>query len=231
MTSVFAHRGASAAAPENTVKAFLLAADMGADGIELDARRTADGAVVVHHDAHLPDGRPIVGVARADLPDRVPTLAAALDACGQLVVNIEIKNIAPDPDFDPEEAVAGHVVTEVRRRRWHERVLVSSFSLDTIDRIRQLDPTIPTAFLVAWETDPVALIDRTVRHGHSTLHPWDAMTDAPLVEAAHAAGLVVNVWTVDEPDRMTELMGFGVDGIVTNVPDIARRVVDGSANC
>lgn len=227
MTSVFAHRGASTAAPENTVEAFVLAAEMGADGIELDARRTADGAVVVHHDAHLPDGRAIVDLAQPDLPVRVPTLAAALDACEPLVVNIEIKNMEPDPDRDPTDSVAVAVVGEVQRRRCQDRVLVSSFNLDTIDRVRQLDTTIPTAFLVTWETDAAALIDRTVRHGHRTLHPWDAMTDAALVEAAHAAGLLVNVWTVDEPDRIVELVDFGVDGIVTNVPDVARRVVDG----
>ncbi len=73
--TVIAHRGASAAAAENTIEAFALAAELGADGVELDARRTADGQVVVHHDAHLPDGRVIVDLSAADLPAHVPTLA------------------------------------------------------------------------------------------------------------------------------------------------------------
>ena len=81
MPRVFAHRGASQRAPENTVEAFRLAAELGADGVELDVRRSADGALVVHHDPHLPDGRLIAATAFADLPASVPTLAAALDAC------------------------------------------------------------------------------------------------------------------------------------------------------
>ena len=71
--------------------------------MELDVRRTADGVLVVHHDAHLADGRAIVELAAADLPDAVPTLAAALDACAGMGVNIEIKNNHPDPDLDPDE--------------------------------------------------------------------------------------------------------------------------------
>ena len=103
---VIAHRGASAAHPENTVAAFVGARDAGADGVELDARRTADGHVIVHHDAQLPDGRVIVELAAAELPDHVPSLAEALDACAGMVVNIEIKNWPDDPDFDGTEQVA-----------------------------------------------------------------------------------------------------------------------------
>src|SRR3954466_8935464 len=106
MVRVIAHRGASAAAPENTVEAFHLAKELGADWVELDARRTADGAVVVHHDAHLADGRAIVDLRRSDLPAHVCDLADALDACDGMSVNIEIKNWPDDVDFDPTDAVA-----------------------------------------------------------------------------------------------------------------------------
>ena len=75
MTSVFAHRGASATQTENTVAAFAAAVAMGADGVELDVRRTADGALAVHHDAHLPDGRLLCEVATSALPSHVPSLA------------------------------------------------------------------------------------------------------------------------------------------------------------
>ena len=103
MTRVIAHRGASAAAPENTVEAFRLARTLGADWVELDARRTADGRVIVHHDAVLPDGRVIVELDRADLPPSVCDLSDALDACHGMSVNIEIKNWPADPDFDEDE--------------------------------------------------------------------------------------------------------------------------------
>src|SRR3954452_22090130 len=95
-TRIFAHRGASARYTENTVSAFQGARDLGADWVELDVRRTADGSLAVHHDAHLPDGRRIVELHAADLPDTVPDLAGALDACEPLGVNVEIKNLPGD---------------------------------------------------------------------------------------------------------------------------------------
>ncbi|MCU1352612.1 MAG: glycerophosphoryl diester phosphodiesterase [Acidimicrobiales bacterium] len=227
MRKVIAHRGASAAAPENTVEAFALARELGADWVELDARRTADGAIVVHHDAVLPDGRVIVELDRAELPSSVCDLATALDACAGMRVNIEIKNVPIDPDHDPSEAVAAGVVAEVARRGARDEVLVSSFSRATIDRVVELDAAIPTAFLYfAAPDDAAELAGRIAAAGHDALHPWDGIVDAALVEAGHGAGLEVNVWTVDDPDRMRALLGLGVDGLCTNVPDVARRIVD-----
>src|SRR5690606_24626131 len=109
--SVVGHRGASAAEPPgNTIAAFRRAAELGADWVELDARRTADDAVVVHHDAELPDGRVIRSVPAAELTDWVPTLEAALDACDGMKVNVEIKNSPDDPDFDESRSIADAVV-------------------------------------------------------------------------------------------------------------------------
>lgn len=227
MIRVIAHRGASAAAPENTVEAFHLALELGADWVELDARRTADGQVVVHHDAHLPDGRAIVDLARASLPEQVCDLHAALDACAGMSVNIEIKNWPEDPDFDATEAVAEQVVALVQQRRQVSDVLVSCFHRPTIDRVHALDPAMATAFLHHYEDrswDEVAAAIAAA--GHVALHPWDGVVDAELVDAAHRHGLEVNVWTVDDPDRMTQLVDLGVEGICTNVPDIARHVLD-----
>src|SRR3954465_3236369 len=99
-TRIFAHRGASARYTENTVMAFQGARDLGADWVELDVRRTADGALAVHHDAHLADGRAIVELAAAALPPHVPLLAEALAACAPMGVNVEIKNWPADVDFD-----------------------------------------------------------------------------------------------------------------------------------
>lgn len=228
MTLVIAHRGASAAAPENTVAAFRLAAELGADAVELDARRTADGAIVVHHDAHLPDGRLIVENLAAELPADVPSLTEALVACAGLTVNIEIKNLPGDPDHDPDEMVAEAVATAIHASARHDRVLVSSFSMASVDRVRAIDVGVPTAFLVFMVDDVADTLARTVRHGHQAIHPWDGAIDRAFVEAAHRHGLRVNAWTVDDPDRMAALVGWGVDGIVTNVPDVGRRVVDAS---
>ena len=227
MVRVIAHRGASAAAPENTIEAFHLARDLGADWVELDARRTADGAVIVHHDAHLADGRAIVDLRRSELPGHICDLTAALDACTAMSVNIEIKNWPEDPDFDASEAVASFVVAEVGRRRSQSGVLVSCFHQPTIDRVHELDPTIATAFLHhrvdrSWDR----LAADVAAAGHSALHPWNGVVDAVLMTAAREHGLEVNVWTVDDPERMAELVTLGVDGLCTNVPDVARTVVD-----
>ncbi|CAN5445748.1 glycerophosphodiester phosphodiesterase family protein [soil metagenome] len=227
MVRVIAHRGASAAAPENTIEAFHLARELGADWVELDARRTRDGAVVVHHDAHLPDGRAIVELDRSDLPPSVCDLTAALDACAPMSVNIEIKNWPDDVDYDATYAVADFVVAEVGRRGSHQRVLVSCFDRGTLDHAHQGDGEIPTAFLHHYiEGTWADLAADVAAAGHVALHPWDGVVDQDLVGAAAAHGLEVNVWTVDDPERMATLITLGVDGLCTNVPDVARTVVD-----
>jgi glycerophosphoryl diester phosphodiesterase len=204
MTTVWAHRGASATERENTVAAFARAVALGADGIELDVRRSADGHPVIHHDP-LPAG---------PVPSHVPGFAEALDACGDLVVNIEIKE---PPDL------AEVVVAEVRRRGTADRVVVSCFDLATVDRVRALDAGMPTAFLSMLASRPDLVT--CVGHGHGAYHPHHAGVDAALVDEAHRLGLAVNVWTVDDPARIVELAAMGVDALVSNVPDVALRAL------
>lgn len=226
MTLVVAHRGASAAAAENTLPAFRLARELGADWVELDARRTADGVVVVHHDAHLHDGRILNEVNCDDLPKSVPSLAEALEECQGMGVNIELKNLPDDPDYDEHHLVADAVAGLVAAYLGPERALVSSFNIDAVDRLHGVDPTIPVGWLTFDIGDPAAAIDRAVAHEMSSIHPYDTHVDAALVRRAHEAGLQVHVWTVDDPDRMADLVEMGVDGIITNVPGVAREVVD-----
>ena len=106
-------------------------------------------------------------------------------------------------------------------------VLVSSFNINAIDHVRH--------FAARSADRVVDLRPRRLRRhdcatarrkGHHALHPFDATVDRDLVDAAHAAGLAVNVWTVDKPDRIAALVDMGVDGICTNVPDVARRVLE-----
>jgi glycerophosphoryl diester phosphodiesterase len=227
LPAVIAHRGASATHPENTIAAFEAAILQGADGVELDVRRTADGRMAICHDAHLPDGRLVAATAAADLPADICDLAAALDACGPLrVVNVEIKNWIDDPDFDPDASLATKVADLVASRGERDRVLVSCFHLPTIDRLRELDAAIATAWLVTDASDHDAVVGTAASHGHRALHPHHAFVNESLVERAHGAGLAVNVWTCDEPDRIRWLAAIGVDGIVTNVPDVARAALE-----
>ena len=222
-TTVFAHRGASAAYPENTVAAFRGAAAMGADWVELDVRRTTDRALVVHHDAHLPDGRAIVETVAADLPPSVPSLADALMACAPMGVNIEIKNSPNDVDFDPSVALAEPVVAA--SDACPLPIVVSSLHPPTLDRVRVVGPHVATAQLTFELKDPARTIDTARAARHTALHPFDLTVTPEVVSLTHAAGMTINVWTVDDPDRIRALAEMGVDGIVTNVPDIALRVL------
>ena len=235
MTQVIGHRGAPRIAKENTVASFYAAGRIGADGVELDVRRTADGRLAVHHDAHLADGRAIVDTKWADLPDDVPDLSAALDACRPLgMVNVELKNWPADVDFDASLAVVDEMVGALLDRPDVEqaRFLVSCFHRPSVDRVRELAPRLATGWLVVGPAHPVgagpdapdpvtAIVAEAADHGHHALHPHHAFVTPALVEAAGDAGLAVNTWTCDEPDRIRWLAEVGVAGVVTNVPDVA----------
>lgn len=218
--SVIAHRGASAARRENTIGAFELALEYGSDGVELDVRRTVDGALVVHHDAHLSDGRVIADLTAVELPDHVPTLSAAIAACGHLHVNVEIKNSEGDAGFDASRSIADETMAVLAELGPPEQFLISSFDLPTVDRVAALETLSPTAWLVMGG-DAQAVTELCAARGHGVIHPWNGQVDEAFMAAATAAGLVVNVWTVDDPERMAQLRDLGVDGIVTNVPDVA----------
>ena len=221
MTDVIAHRGASSARPENTIEAFVAARSLGADGVELDVRRTRDGAAVVHHDAVLADGRPICGLALAQVPLEVPRLAEALEACSGMTVNVEIKNVPSDDDFDPEQLLAHQVVSTVERAGLSGQVIVSSFGFAAIDRVRELAPGLRTAWLVTDRGEAAPLIERAAAAGHLGIHPRWPMVDDTFMELARAAGLFVNAWTVNDPETIRRLADLGADGVVTDVPDIA----------
>jgi glycerophosphoryl diester phosphodiesterase len=225
---VIGHRGASAAFVENTLDAFAGAVAQGADGIELDVRRTSDDALALSHDDTLADGTVVVETPMADLPAPITDLASALDVCRPLsVVNIEIKNWPDDKDFDPTDRLADAVVAllEARGELDDGRNLISCFHLPTVDRVHALAPGLATAWLLGMIEDVGALIDKAAARGHVAIHPHHAFVNEEMVAQAHAAGLAVNTWTCDEPERIQWLADVGVDAVVTNVPDIALRAL------
>lgn len=228
-TQILAHRGASKAERENTVAAFRRAAEMGAESVELDVRRTADDVLVVHHNPVLDDGRVISQLTKSDLPSHIPTLDEALDACTPMWVNVEIKNDPSEPDFDVDEVIADRTIECLSAR--HEgdaRWLISSFRRETIDRCHSLRPSIATAWLTLGvrPDDFDEVLGGLARDGHSALHPYVGYVTRELLGECHSRGLRVNTWTCDDPDRMAELIDWGVDGICTNVPDVALSVRD-----
>jgi len=224
---VMAHRGASRAERENTLAAFARARTMGADAVELDVRRTADDVLVVHHNPHLHDLRLIRTTLHADLPDDVATLAGALDACDGMWVNVEIKNDPEEPDFDPDEQIADRTMALLLERGEPERWLISAFRIETLDRCRAIADAAGVPIRTAWLTSivPVDVVALLQARGHVALHPWVQLLSRDVVDACHAGGIQVNTWTCDDPDRMRELIEWGIDGICTNVPDVALRVL------
>ncbi len=220
---VIAHRGACRQAIENTVHAFRRAAELGSDAVELDVRRTADGVLVVHHNPTLEDGTVLALTPAGGLPRHIPTLGAALDACDGMWVNVEIKNDPGEPDFDPAETIADATMALLTARGQDDRWVISSFRLETIDRCRAVSPAIRTAWLT-YEV-PDGVLDTLIDRGHHAWHPWVGTLTRPQLDEAHRLGVTVNTWTCDDVHRMVELADWGVDGICTNVPDVARQAL------
>ena len=228
-TLVLAHRGASRARLENTLAAFAKAREFGADGVELDVRRSADGRLVVHHDPHV-DGFGLIvehefSALRAARPE-IPTLIEALEACAGMIVNVEIKCLPWEPDADtPDRAVVRSVVELLRTGAYvtPTDIIVSSFDLGAIDASLAFAPELATGWLTSGQE--VSTASRlAVDHGHAWLNPdrESALRASPNdFAAAHKAGLRVNVWTVDDPEEIQKLVADGADAIISNVPDVA----------
>lgn len=229
--NIVGHRGASVACVENTPEAFATADRMGADAVELDVRippvHRARGdrggtRLVIHHDA-LPED--------VEAVDALPDLDDVLDACGdRMLINVEIKNSPSDGGHDPSMEVVHRTVDVLRRRgpRWSHRWLISSFNRATIDRCRRIGPDIPTAYLV--ESITQRAIQAALQGGHRAIHPWSGWLSQRAVDAAHAAGLIVNVWTVNDAAEIAQLADWGVDGLCTDVPDVALAALGREVN-
>lgn len=236
---VLGHRGASAAAPENTMAAFAMAMDRGADGFELDVWRCGSGEVVVIHD---PDtrrtsgiGARVTGTRLARLREldvgswkgpawrgeRIPRLEEVLDAFPGAVVNVEMK-AGRVPDLSLARAVAAIVAD----RRAAGRVVVSSFHASLVAAFRLAAPGIPAAYLVEpghgwlWRE---RLVTRAL--GVSGVHPAAALVTYERLREWHLQGMGVGTWTVDAPAEVERLTRIGIDAVISNEPGLARETV------
>ena len=237
----FAHRGASHDAPANTLAAFQLAAEMGADGLELDVHLSRDGELVVIHDFTLEattDGqgrvsdRTLAELQQLDAGgwfdarfagERIPTLQQVIDAVGQrLLLNIELK-----ADGWQDNGLAAAVVRSVEDNQLLDRVVLSSFNPLTLWRVRRLNPWVPIGLLYSPDM-PFVLRKAWARHliQPRALHPYYPMIDAEFVRWARERGYRVHTWTVDEPEDMWRMVRLGVDLIITNRPDLLGKVLE-----
>jgi glycerophosphoryl diester phosphodiesterase len=231
----FAHQGACREAPANTLAAFLLAVELGADGIEFDVHLSSDGEVVVIHDFGVDattDGQGLVRdktlltLKRLDAGswfdpafsgERIPTLGEVIDVVGQrLLLNIELKTAGLRG-----EGLAEAVVQMVEGNHLLERVVISSFNPLSLWRVRRLNPSIPIGLLYAPDL-PFFLRRPWFRYllRPEALHPYYTMVDDDYMRWARGQGYRVHTWTVDEPGEMWQLVRRGVDLIITNRPDL-----------
>lgn len=194
--------------------------------MELDVRRSRDGALVVNHDPEIPGKGPICDLDVADLPDHVALLSEAMVACGDLLVNVEIKNSPEEPGHDPSGALVAQVLAELAEIDPPSEVIISSFDLATVTAVRQQDPAMPTGLLLEPGANLDAAIDVAAVRGFTAIHPFVIGCTPSAVDRAHGAGIAVNVWTVNSADDAKGLVAMGADAIITDDVEMVRRAVE-----
>lgn len=236
---IFGHRGASAYAPMNTLPAFELAAEQGADGVELDVHLTKDGELIIVHDFtidHTTNGTgTVTDKTLAELKEydagswfdekfageKLPTLDEVFEAVGgKLYINVEIKSLSREADGTEE------VVAEcIHRHNMNERVIVSSFNPYVLKRFRPIAPDIPLGYLL----HPASLTaeSHTILppSDYEALHLYYDMIDQEQLDFAKTHNLPINTWTVNDTELALRLKTQGVRGIITDKPDIMKQAL------
>ncbi len=227
---IFAHRGANADAPENTMAAFQLALDLGADGIELDVMLSKDHELVVIHDDTVDrttnGSGSVQDLTLAELKaldagngERIPTLDEVLTRFGgKFQINIELKNYSTLFDSLPVD-----VAQLVSKHHMEDSVLISSFNPFNFPRFHRLLPNVPIGMLT-FPGKARFFAYRFFRY--NALNPYFKDVDEDLVQRYHAKGMNVNVWTVDEAADIRHMIKLGVDIIITNNPKRAMTVLE-----
>lgn len=233
----FAHRGASAYAPENTLAAFELAVQQAAPAIEFDVKLTSDRQVIILHDQTLnrtTNGsgsvtqQPLAALRELDAgswhsPDfrgeKIPTLAEVFEAVGsKVLMNIELTNYAT-----PFDGLVHEVAALIKKHQIEERIIFSSFFPTNLVTARRLLPTVPRGQLILkagsgwWQRIAANFMQVEAEH------PYLTDVTIEIVKRAHAKGRRVHVWTVNDPAEMRHLRSLGVDGIFTDDPLLARE--------
>lgn len=231
MTLRIGHRGAAGHAPENTLASFKKALEQGAQGVEFDVHRTADGHLVVIHDALLDRttngsglirGKTLAEIKALDAGswkgaafagERVPTLAEVAQATGpdcRLFIELKAGSLH-------YPGIESDLVQEIHRLHIAARTQVSSFDHHALHRIRELDAHLPTAILFECNLmDPVGAARAC---GATALHPHFLWVTPEMLLVAKKAGLAINTWTVNDPAFIAQLKQAGVDGIMSDFPD------------
>lgn len=225
MTVVFSHRGAHLHERENTLGAFREAVVLGVGGVELDVRKTLDGALIVHHDSTI-GHRAIAHMNASDLPAYVPSLEEALVVLTGVSVNVEIKNRKDprEPTYDESGTLVRGVLDVVHDARSESSIGISCFDLATCTRARTYDPTVNVGWLVRSGSLSEAL-ERARALTLNAVNPHFSMVTRASQQLASELDMSLNVWTVNEPKDITEMAVLGVASIITDQPGLALELL------
>lgn len=231
---IVAHRGASRIAPENTLSAFRMAAELGARWLEFDVSLLGDNTPVVHHDQTLDrctnSTGPLDQLSADDLAtidsgqwfgaqytgEPLATLDQALNLIGtlDLSANLEMK-----PHHAPPQPIADTIAAALRIRPWtRARILVSSYDLGALEALRRLMPDQPLAVL--FDEPPANWPDVLAGLHACSLHVWHEFLTTEILERAQAGGFHVRIFTVDEPNLVERFRANGLTGLITNHPPL-----------
>ncbi len=223
MTQVCAHRGASLIHKENTLEAFAHAVELGSDWIELDVWLSGDGYVVVHHDEMTNTSLRIEETDLSELSNDIPTLDNALRSCAGANVNIELKTSASTE----LERFVSSVLAVTEEVAIEQVTLLSSFNRDALHCARRLSASTRLGVLVYNRVkETKQFLQRIKLEDFQAVHPHFSLVDESFVREAHDSELQVNVWTVNDPLIVKRLVDFGVDSIITDDPEMVRKLVD-----
>ena len=224
---ILAHQGLALECPPNTIEAFTKALSAGADYIETDAHGTKDGIAVLFHDDDI-NGAPVSSLLMSELPAFIPTLKSVLEHFPDAKFNIDIKN----------SEASGPVAQAINELDAHHRILLTSFDANRRKTTMQKAPGTASSPSVSEFTPAFFaalcgqqwLVNRLLKNFDAVQIPASALglniVTPRLVKIYHKAGVMVHVWTINDPEQMKKLLDAGVNGIVTDRTDIAQKLLN-----
>lgn len=244
---IISHRGANRVAPQNTLPAFEESLKIGVDGFETDIHLTRDGVPVICHNYKIDktsDGNGKITDMTYDefksydfggyfSPEYKGTTAPSLDEFLKLckTAELEIINIEIKPSLNNDMSIVPKTIQMVKDYGLFDKLLISSFSSKMLLVAKKIDKNCKTAYLYSPDKREARSIWRRASDfarelGADAIHPNKLYVTKDYVKRAHDIGVAVNVWTVNKPKEMEKLIKMGVDGLITDFPDVAKKVIE-----
>lgn len=245
--NVISHRGSNKIAPQNTLPAFRQSILYGADGFETDVHLTSDGIPVICHNYDVDDTSDGKGEITSMTLDelkrldfgikfhhsykgtKIPTLDEFLELSAK--GNLKILNIEVKPPKNKDYTVVTKVIEAVKAHGLYDILIISSFDTDALVAAKDVDETCKTGIL--YSPDKISsfkyfkyAVDVAKSIGADALHPHKSYINETYVEKAHEAGLMINPWTVNSERELKNMIHCGVDSVITDVPNIAKKVIE-----